>query len=343
MKNIQNQLKRITKTLIDPSDHYPKITEATNDLYQLFLEVSGLETEDRQNRESIFLSHGKAIGTVWAALCIKEILRTKRFIRGLYRGIKSACQRFPGEPIRILYVGTGPFATLAIPLTTVFTSAEISFTFLEINPGSIRFLEKVIDAFQIKEYVHEIKKVDALEYLMDRNNPNHIVITETMQNALQKEPQVGITMNLVPQMEPKAILIPENIVIEAALLDPRKNMDRITGVNDCGRDCYRILGKVFEISKETMASQPSGINSQDVSDFAEVEIEVPAGIPSGYKQLCLFTRIRVFEAEKLDYWQCSLTQPQIIMNLEQSKNMINRIGFQYVIGKSPGFRWRIIA
>jgi hypothetical protein len=66
--------------------------------------------------------------------------------------------------------------------------------------------------------------------------------------------------------------------------------------------------------------------SHDVSDFAEVDIEVPAGIPSGYKQLCLFTRIRVFEEEKLDYWQCSLTQPQIIMNLEQSKNMIKRIG-----------------
>lgn len=341
MITVQERLKQITLALMDPNDHYPAITEATNDLYRLFTEVSGMEAEEQQNRESLFLSQGKAIGTTWAALCIKEILRTKRFIRGLYLGIKAARQRFPGETIRVLYAGTGPFATLAIPLTTVFTSAEVQFTFLEINPGSTGLLKKVINTFGIQAYVNEIIETDALSYRMDREKPHHVVITETMQNALQKEPQVGITRNLVPQMEPKAIFIPENIVIEAVLLDPRKNRDRMMGDDISGRDCYRVLGKVFEVNRETMAiDEQSGSHIQDEFHFPEVEIEIPAEIASGYRQLCLCTRIDVFAGERLDYWQCSLTLPKLIMDLEQHKPRVKRMGFQYVTGKNPGFRWR---
>ena len=251
IQNHQDELKHITAVLLRPEDQYEELTKAVHDLSRLFLTVSELEIDGEHNREHIYLAQGKAIGPVWAAMCVREILRTKRFLRGFYQGIKAALARFSNRPLHILYAGTGPFATLAIPLTTVFTSEEVHFTFLEINPLSIQSLKKVITAFQAEKYLYEVVECDAAKYQLDTSNPFQMIVTETMQNALRKEPQVAITMNLAPQMQNGGILIPQNITIDAVLLSPRKNLERMTDLNGFKQDYFHIIGKVFELNKDT--------------------------------------------------------------------------------------------
>ena len=205
-----DKLRHITEILLNPEDDYSQLTKAIDDLYSLFLSASGLEVDDTENRDDVYLSKGKAIGSTWAAMCVKEIMRTKCFLRGLYAGIKAAQKRFPNTCIHVLYAGTGPFATLAMPMTTVFTSDEITFTFLEINPISIQHLKRNINAFDALDYINDIIQCDATTYQANNIMPIHIVLTETMQNALQKEPQVSIAMNLVPQMVAGGFLINES-------------------------------------------------------------------------------------------------------------------------------------
>jgi hypothetical protein len=345
MQNYQTELNRITEILLKPEEHYDELTKANNDLLALFFSVSGLDMEKPENREDIRLVNGKAIGPVWAALCIREILRTKRFIRGFYSGIKAALAKFPDRPIHILYAGTGPFATLAMPLTTVFTSSEINFTFLEINPLSIRSLEKVAAAFQAEKYISEIVSCDAGKYKTPRNKPIHMIITETMQNALQKEPQVGITLNLAPQMEDGGILIPQNITIAAALLDPKKNKARMTSMDWPGQEYYRILGKIFELNKHTETPYAIDNTSANAGEytFPEGAVAIPKGNLAGYTHLLLFTTIQVFEAEYLTPWECSLTLPQNIMVLEPNNDSVAQVNFQYMMREKPGFAYKIIA
>lgn len=344
MNNYKDELKRITKILLKPEDDYGELTKAIDDLNELFFSVSELEIDKTENTEHINLPNGKAIGPVWAAFCVKEMIRTKRFIRGFYLGIKNALERFPNRPIHILYAGTGPFATLAMPLTTIFTSEEINFTLLEINPRSILSVEKVVSAFGAEKYINEIVKCDACEYKAEQKKPIHMIITETMLNALQEEPQVGITLNLVPQMVEGGILVPQNIIIEAVLLHPKKNMERITSLTGLEQDCYRVLGKIFELNKHTQA-HPVTITSTNARSysFPEIEVAVPkSALEEGYKHLFLFTKIQVFALEYIHYWECSLTLPQNLMILEQN-NSIDKISFQYVLDKKPGFAYKVIA
>lgn len=338
MNKYNEELKQITEVLLKPEDDYGEIKRATDDLYNLFLSVSDLKEEDESCRKDFYLPKGKAIGTVWAAMCIKELLRTKRFIRGVFLGIKHAQEKFTDRSIHIVYAGTGPFATLLMPLTTVFTSKEIKFTLLEINPNSIENLRKVIKVFEVEEYIQKIVQCDATEYKADKDKPIHMIVTETMQNALKKEPQVAITLNLVPQMEVGGILIPENISIEAALIDPKRNMDRMMGVEGAEKDfCYK-LKKIFDLNKNIMQ-----IEKIEEYNFEEVEVELPLGIDKRYRSLNLLTDIQVFEEEKLTYLQCSLNLPLKIMDIDWEKDNSKKISFQYDISDNPGFIYKLIS
>ncbi|ADK16084.1 hypothetical protein WX45_03670 [Clostridium ljungdahlii DSM 13528] len=336
MKDYKEELKRITGLLLKKEDNYGEIKKAADDLYHLFVTVSGLEEDDKACREDYYLPKGKAIGTVWAGMCIKEFMRTKKFVRGVFLGMKCAKEKFPNRKINILYAGTGPFATLMLPLTTIFSSSEVGFTLLEINLRSVENLKKVIKTFKVEEYVEKIVQCDAAEYKVDRDKPIHMIVTETMQRALQKEPQVAITLNLVPQMEPDGILIPENVVIQAGLLDTKRDMDRMMGVEGADKDyCYH-LNEIFQLNKSTARMEMQGKYF-----FEEVEVEIPSDADKRYKNLNLFTNIQVFEEERLSYLQCSLTLPLKIMNIGNGDN-VKKVNFQYVINEIPGFRHKLI-
>lgn len=332
MRNYKEELKEITEILLKPEDDYGEIKKATDDLYNLLVCVSGLEENDEGSRKDYYLPKGKAIGTVWAGRCVNEFLRTKKFIRGTFQGIKRAKKIFKDRPIHIVYAGTGPFGTLLIPLTTVFSSNEVKFTLIEINPNSIQNLKNVIKAFEVEDYIEEIVQCDAAEYKANKTKPIHMVVTETMQRALKKEPQVAITLNLVSQMDKNGILIPEKVTVEAGLLDTKRDMDRMKGIEGSAHDYYYSLNKIFELNKEIIKMEKNGVYC-----FPEVEVEILANIEKRYKKLNLFTDIQVFEENKLSYMNSSLNMPQTIMDRNPDNHEIKKVIFQYVISENPGF------
>jgi len=331
MLSYKEQLKAITQILLKQEDNYGQIKEATDDLYDLFIAVSELQ-EDEPSRKDYYLPKGKAIGTIWAGRCVKEFLRTKRFVAGIFKAIKRAQEKFADTPIHILYAGTGPFGTLLIPLTSVFTSKEVKFTLLEINSDSIENLKRVIQALEVDEYVEEIIQCDATEYRADKSKPIHMIVTETMQNALKKEPQVAITQNLVPQMVEGGILIPQNIAIEAVLLDCKRDMDRMMGVVGADQDFCYPLKQIFEWNKDSSNREKS---------FQEIQVEIPSNIEKRYKRLSLFTNIQVFEDEKLTYMECSLNMPLKVMDIDWN-DTVKKVGFQYIINENPGFAYTLV-
>ncbi len=331
MHNYKENLKGLTEILLKEEDEYGKMKETCDELFSLFFTASELE-EDEVSRKDLYLPKGKAIGTFWAGVCVKEFMRTKRFIRGIFFGIKKAQEKFPDRTIHILYAGTGPFGTLMLPLTTVFTSKEIKFTLLEINHNSIEKLKNTIRAFEAEEYVEEIIQCDATEYKAEANKPIHMIITETMQRALVKEPQVAITLNLVPQMVEGGILIPQSVNVEAALIDPKRDSERMLGVEGADQDYFYPLGKVFELNKNMAAEE-----REEGKAFQAVEINVPETVEKRYKRMNLLTNIQVFDEEKLTYMQCSLNLPQKVMDIDWLNNPVRKVQFQYVIDKTPGF------
>ncbi len=110
---------------------YSNLKEKLDLLETLLKGLSGLNTEASDIRENIKHKNGEALSPFFASLCITDIIRTRQFIRGAYFAIKDLLAKQEG-PIRILYAGTVPYATLVLPILTKFRPDQVQLTLLEL-------------------------------------------------------------------------------------------------------------------------------------------------------------------------------------------------------------------
>ncbi|MEO6039224.1 MAG: hypothetical protein ABIQ93_12495 [Saprospiraceae bacterium] len=327
-------MKRLSGILTGPATSPGNLYRASVALYQLFLQLSGLDPDDPEFQGNRQLAQGKALAPVWAAYCLLDFGRTRIFLRGLLGAIQAARQRFPGIQIHVLYAGCGPFASLIVPLIPLLKKHSVAFTLLEISPESLGYLEKIIAAFQLSPWIRDIVLTDATEYQLDKASPVHVLVGEMLQTGLQQEPQVAAMLNLAPQLTTGGFLVPQSIIVQAGLLHPGRNQARMLSLEAKAGDVYTLLEPAFELSQTSIAK----ISSEG---FSEIVVEIPADRNPGFRQLALFTRIRVFEDEWLEPWESVLTQPLILTTLDR-ENPPRKIGLRYQTGPAPGFNWRII-
>ncbi len=325
-------LKKVLTPLLKEEDHYGEIKASTDALYEFFLKMTDVEGNDEVYIENIETESGRAIGAFWAARCVCEFLRTKQFIYGIYNGIIEAKRRFPEERIRILYAGTGPFGALVFPLTAFFDPEEISITGLEINPESIRQIGKVIQHLEIEAYVEEIFYCDATQVDISRHVPYHIMVSETMLNALRREPQVSIMQNLVPHLQTDGIWIPENILVELSAVDSKKQHRQKLGDLSSTENCSISIGTVLNLNRETCMRNES---------FQEIRLKIQNFEHNLYELLVLNTVIQVFGNVFIQVDECSLTLPQRLTRLSEKAQCPKGIVFNYRVDVNPGFDFQL--
>ncbi len=264
------KLSHCTKAIIEEQLDFLNLKNAINDLKLLFEEVSEIDLHHPSAETHVFLKTGKAIGSKWAGMCVDDFMRTKRFVTGLYKAVKDTLQKNKNQPVHILYAGTGPFATLVMPLTTIFKPSELQFTLLEVNPKSIESLENTIKSFNAESYVKNIFQTDASTFNVPLPNSVDIVVIECMQHALVREPQVAITYNLVSQLNENVILIPEQISLHIALIDSEKKNNYLLNSKstEIKLDFYTNIKPVFVLDKKT-------INNNSENIFPKIEVVLP--------------------------------------------------------------------
>jgi hypothetical protein len=164
-----------------------------------------------------------------------------------------------------------------------------------------------------------------------------------MQKALAKEPQVALAMNLVPQMSPSGILIPEKITLTAALADINAEIlgpstdDEAPAVCD-GSQARRervVLGPLFEVSVDA-------VRSYEVQAFRDEDLvcipaqTVTAKRPTSEKQHpVILTSIQVFDSIALGDYECGLTYPTVLRNQDLATEP-GSVSFVYQLGRKPG-------
>ena len=315
-----DELTQARDTLLACGNDFALMKHAVDELYRLFNQITGVSIYHLNEDKDILLPSGKAISTAAAAHCLLEMKRTAVFLRGINDAIVQALEKNKAKAIRILYAGTGPYGTLVLPLLTLYKPAQLVVDWLDINPQSLTALQKIIDAFKLQSYVGEVYCADATTFTVSK--PYDIVISETMLACLKAEPQVAIMQNLIPQLQPDAIFIPEEISIDAALTNPRMEQERLLYFEGERPPFRRIeLGNIFTVNRcnlETKKMQRSIIIPDKTEEFPVLKV---------------FTTVKVFGNEFLSENDSSITLPKQFYDFRREKG--REVNFKYVQGEKP--------
>lgn len=326
-----HQLHSITNEFLQLGEYdYSPLRRVANELFRFLATISEINPDESGYNPHTILPTGKALNTEEAAFCIRDIQRTKRFIDGIAAAVKDQRQKFPDRPIHILYAGTGPFATLLLPLTGLYSSHEMKWTLLEAHTPTFDHLQRNIEILELEDYIDSIHHVDASTWQIPTGSSFDILISETMQKALIREPQVAIWKNLLPQVNDQCIIIPQQVVLELAWVDFKKRMQQKTGnAADLSSPIYPIA-TIFDLNREMILS------SKD--EFTPVHIQVTPSPTEA--SLFITTRITVYNQFILKMDECGLTLPLEVRDLPAITAPVEVECF-YEVGTEPGIKFHV--
>lgn len=316
-----------------------KLLQLTRQLFDSLLEIVNPVVPIDADQTDMIVQSGKALSPYSAASSIKDLYRTQRFMRGLLTAIEDLRVRHPEDCLHVVYAGTGPFAILAFPVMFAYSGRHVKFTFLDIHQDALRALTYLLDLMNFNDHVDDLVCMDATQYSLPSDRKTHLVITETMQKALLKETQVGITLHLAPQTDPDTIWIPESILIEAALVNNNKDIERMMGSLKEGDTHLQPLGTLLNLSKSTALSMVQKRNTPE-KYLDPVTFHLPEWLVKDYPSLSLTTTVHVYGPHKLLPYESSITLSHELQDLNGLEKAPASVDIFYRLGNDPGFEYR---
>ena len=313
--------------------------ETASALWPEVQELSGILAGTRENmiRQTQNISSGEtrtanglALSPTMASMCVDDFVRTIEFLRGTHAAIVDLRKQIDRRPVRILYVGCGPHATLALPLMTVFSCNEAVFTLLDIHPESIRSAKSNVERLGLVDSVADFETVDAAAFCIRPDKPPDVILLEVMQACLESEPQVAITRHLLRQA-PLAVLVPEEVRVNLELMDPSREFLN-TGLESNHGPAQRDripVAPVFALNRETVNSWDNSCSNRITAST----ICMPGSWGEQYQPM-LFTEIRIYKNHVLKDYDSGLTCPRAL-RLDASIAPGATIDFVYELGDHP--------
>jgi predicted RNA methylase len=336
-ENQLSKLSRICDVIIDDTINFAQLHQSLSEMKQLFLAISEIDMNSDYSLQDIHHETGKAIGPKWAELCIDDLLRTKRFSKGAFEAISLLLKSKKEKPVTILYVGTGPFATLLLPLLTKFKPEELQLILVEINPISLKSIQNCITKMGFEAYIKDIICEDASKLQLKNPKEIDILLLECLQFALVKEQQVAITYNLIPQLKEDVILIPEEIKLNVCLINSTKKMEyQLSQEIAIKPNYFKNIDSVFLLNKETIQKRNKIQNNEQLV-FPETITLLSEDDKKEYDTVTISTEISVFGDQILEIDQCSLTMVYKIASMEIALSK-KGIKTQYEVNQKPGLK-----
>jgi hypothetical protein len=306
MDNVGNELNQYAQTLLSETTSPQQKRSSVHALHQLFVSLGAINSlEDPVDLpDHLQLPSGRAIAPRQAGLCLLEPLRTSVFAAGLKDAIGDLLQQLPGKTIRVLDAGCGPYALLPLLAASFYTPQQVQFTLLDIFEQNLASAKTLISNLGMMDYFSGFILTDATTYISPCDAIPDIVISETMNKALEKEPQAAITLKLAAQLPPHGILLPKNISVTLQKINSslQQKALAITESNMPNHSEFEAgLGMIITLDKN---STLAGITQRPLCS-----ITIPGDYDEAIHKLQYFTTITVYKNHLLQRSDCSLTLP----------------------------------
>jgi len=328
-------IESIVETLLDESASFEQTKESLQELKVLFFEATGLNLDAEVNKEGLLFPMGEAIAPVFSAMCIDDVLRTKRFIMAMDMAISEHRKINSEKPVTILYAGTGPFAALVWPLLAKYTPKEVQLILLEAHTVCIDSVKRLLKAYDAYDYVKEMYHCDASNFQFEKKRMDvDIVLIECLHQALAREPQVAITFNLIPQLKNDVVLIPEQVRLDLSFID----------MNEKKESCYfgaqESIETVFEVSKESVQKYFEKSTKSEIS-FESRIVMLDEEKKSMNDLVAISTEVIILDPFVLTTEESGLTIPYSLINLDVDSD-IKGVETLFVLGQYPKLLTRFI-
>lgn len=318
--------------------------DAAKDLYEFFNELTG-HPQDRVGVDAnpwqteTLLPYGKAINPYSAVICLQDHARTCAFARGVHQAIRAARNRFPGEPVELLYAGTGPFAPLALLQTACFSPDELRLTLIDIHQPALDCLAGILATLGLGDYVEDVLQADAAQWVPAGSKTYHVLVAEVMDRGLSEEPQVAATMHLVRFLRAGGFVVPEKVELSLCLFDPpiesRLGDWRASEESPSTLDRKRqTLGTVFTLTR----ASAEAISVTEDARIILPKVQLPGELLSN-GQLNILTRITTFGDTCLDECEAGLTRP-LTAEISFGLKPAMALDLCYRLSRNPGLEFQ---
>lgn len=271
--------------------------------------------------------NGWVISPYRAKTCLADYRRTLEFIRGVYKAVTDLRSRINNRPVRLLYAGCGPLATLVMPSLALFEAEALQVTLLDLHEHSLQSAQHLVEAHGLGDRIAGYVEADAGKYLIDEDAVPDIVLMEILESCLDQEPQVGVSRHLIGQC-PDAVLIPEHISVHLTLANMEKEF--VFGDERLERDRIEI-GEIFALDKAHIKDW-----GDDTGDrLPAATLTIPDYDRFHYSPL-LRTVLQPYGGHGLGNYDSGLTCPRGHASLENVKPG-RRLAFHYRTGAEPTF------
>jgi hypothetical protein len=329
------RLRQIAAVILDENELHERLADAVFELDEILVEIHGIPSalHDEAQRFRLQSPNGQVISPGYAISTMQDALRTAKYARGLVKAIEDRGREQGGKRVHVLYAGSGPHAPFFLLACLSFPPEQVGFTLLDIQETCCSAVRRVVDELGLARFVHDIIVADAAEY-RHAGAPFQITILEMMQKALDHEPQVAVSFNLVPQMDENGTLIPEEVQLHAVLADPNAELEYRMHRSELSAPLRHELGPLFTLSKRTIRNTIRAATQLPLSS-----VILPAA-KDGASVLTVRTQIKVYGSIWLREWESGLTLPSYLPLHRLNKPRELRVS--YGLGIAPGLRFAAV-